>query len=173
MGFTIAEGPEIETDYYNFEALNLPKDPLPVTCRIRCISLRKFCCGPTPLRFRSGPWKNYGPTRFGSSPGRVYRRDALDVSHSPMFHQVEGLLVDEGITFGDLKGGINGFAKKLFGEDRQVRFRPSFSRSPNPARRWTYRRLFRKRMPDLQGRRVAGNFGFGIGQPYGASNVEI
>ncbi len=127
MGFTIAEGPEIETDYYNFEALNLPKnhpardmqDSLYITPEIL---LRTQT---SPVQVRTMEKFNPNPIRI-IAPGRVYRRDALDATHSPVFHQVEGLVVDEGITFGDLKGILSIFAKKLFGEDRQVRFRPSF-----------------------------------------------
>ncbi len=127
MGFSIAEGPEIETDYYNFEALNLPKDhpardmqdSLYITPEI----LLRTHTSPVQIRTMEKMYPN--PIRI-IAPGRVYRRDALDASHSPMFHQIEGLAVDEGITFGDLKGVLTVFAKKLFGEDRQVRFRPSF-----------------------------------------------
>jgi len=127
MGFSIAEGPEIETDYYNFEALNLPKnhpardmqDSLYITPEIL---LRTHT---SPVQIRTMEQMHPNPIRI-IAPGRVYRRDALDASHSPMFHQIEGLAVDEGITFGDLKGVLTVFAKKLFGEDRKVRFRPSF-----------------------------------------------
>ncbi len=127
MGFSIAEGPEVETDYYNFEALNLPKnhpardmqDSLYITNEI----LLRTHTSPVQIRTMEKLYPN--PIRI-IAPGRVYRRDALDATHSPMFHQIEGLVVDEGITFADLKGVLTVFAKKLFGEDRQVRFRPSF-----------------------------------------------
>lgn len=127
IGFSIAEGPEIETDYYNFEALNLPKnhpardmqDSLYITEEI----LLRTHTSPVQIRTMEKLYPN--PIRI-IAPGRVYRRDALDASHSPMFHQIEGLVVDEGVTFGDLKGVLTAFAKRLFGEDRQVRFRPSF-----------------------------------------------
>ncbi len=127
MGFAIAEGPEIETDYYNFEALNLPKnhpardmqDSLYITPETL---LRTHT---SPVQIRTMERLHPNPIRI-IAPGRVYRRDALDASHSPMFHQIEGLVVDEGITFGDLKGVLTLFAKKLFGAERQVRFRPSF-----------------------------------------------
>lgn len=127
LGFNIAEGPEIETDYYNFEALNLPKnhpardmqDSLYITPEIL---LRTQT---SPVQVRTMEKFNPNPIRI-IAPGRVYRRDALDATHSPMFHQIEGLVVDEEITFGDLKGVLTVFAKKIFGEDRQVRFRPSF-----------------------------------------------
>lgn len=127
LGFSIAEGPEVETDYYNFEALNLPKnhpardmqDSLYITPEVL---LRTHT---SPVQIRTMEKMHPNPIRI-IAPGRVYRRDALDASHSPMFHQIEGLVVDEGITFGDLKGVLTVFAKKLFGADRQVRFRPSF-----------------------------------------------
>jgi len=127
MGFTIAEGPEIETDYYNFEALNLPKDhpardmqdSLYITPEI----LLRTHTSPVQIRTMEKLYPN--PVRI-IAPGRVYRRDALDATHSPIFHQIEGLVVDEGISFGDLKGTLTVFVKKLFGAERQVRFRPSF-----------------------------------------------
>ena len=127
MGFTIAEGPEIEFDYYNFEALNIPKDhparemhdSLYITSEI----LLRTHTSPVQVRTMEKLYPN--PVRI-IAPGRVYRRDALDATHSPMFHQVEGLVVDERISFGDLKGVLIEFARKMFGEDRNVRFRPSF-----------------------------------------------
>lgn len=127
LGFTIAEGPEVETDYYNFEALNLPpdhptrdmQDSLYITPEIL---LRTQT---SPVQVRAMEKHHPNPIRI-IAPGRVYRRDALDASHSPMFTQVEGLVVDEEITFGDLKGTLTVFARKMFGEDRQIRFRPSF-----------------------------------------------
>jgi phenylalanyl-tRNA synthetase alpha chain len=127
MGFTIAEGPEVELDHYNFEALNLPKnhpardmqDSLYISPEIL---LRTHT---SPVQVRTMEKMHPNPVRV-IAPGRVYRRDALDATHSPMFHQIEGLVVDQGITFGDLKGVLTVFAKKLFGAERQVRFRPSF-----------------------------------------------
>lgn len=127
IGFTIAEGPEIETDYYNFEALNLPKNhparDMQDSLYITPDTLLRTHTSPVQIRTMEKMCPN--PIRI-IAPGRVYRRDALDASHSPMFHQIEGLAVDEGITFGDLKGVLTVFIKKLFGVDRQVRFRPSF-----------------------------------------------
>lgn len=127
MGFTIAEGPEVELDYYNFEALNLPpdhparemQDSLYVTENI----LLRTHTSPVQIRTMEAEWPK--PIRI-IAPGRVYRRDALDATHSPMFHQIEGLVVGEGISFADLKGVLTVFIQKLFGEDRKVRFRPSF-----------------------------------------------
>jgi len=127
MGFTIAEGPEIETDYYNFEALNLPKNhparDMQDSLYITAETLLRTHTSPVQVRTMEKTCPN--PIRI-IAPGRVYRRDALDASHSPMFHQIEGLVVEEGITFGDLKGVLTVFVKKLFGENRLVRFRPSF-----------------------------------------------
>lgn len=127
MGFTIADGPEIETDYYNFEALNLPpehparemQDSLYITEK----TLLRTQTSPVQIRTMEAEWPN--PIRI-IAPGRVYRKDDLDATHSPMFHQIEGLVVGEGITFGDLKGVLTVFIQKLFGEERKVRFRPSF-----------------------------------------------
>lgn len=127
MGFSVAEGPEVETDYYNFEALNIPpehparemQDSLYITDKI----LLRTHTSPVQIRAMEKLYPN--PVRI-IAPGRVYRRDALDATHSPMFHQIEGLVVDEGITFGDLKGILTVFARKIFGEDREIRFRPSF-----------------------------------------------
>ncbi|HEX2953372.1 MAG TPA: phenylalanine--tRNA ligase subunit alpha [Bacillota bacterium] len=127
MGFSIADGPEIETDYYNFEALNLPpehparemQDSLYITEK----TLLRTQTSPVQIRTMEKEWPN--PIRI-IAPGRVYRKDDLDATHSPMFHQIEGLVVGEGITFGDLKGVLTVFIHKLFGEERKVRFRPSF-----------------------------------------------
>lgn len=127
MGFTIAEGPEVELDYYNFEALNLPpehparemQDSLYINEKVL---LRTHT---SPVQIRTMEAQHPNPIRI-IAPGRVYRRDALDATHSPMFHQIEGLVVDENISFGDLKGVLTIFAQKLFGEDRKVRFRPSY-----------------------------------------------
>ena len=127
LGFTIVEGPEIEQDYYNFEALNLPKDhpardmhdSLYVTPEIL---LRTHT---SPVQIRTMEQLHPNPIQI-IAPGRVYRRDALDATHSPMFHQIEGLLIDQGVTFGDLKGILTVFAKRMFGAERQVRFRPSY-----------------------------------------------
>ncbi|NSW81942.1 MAG: phenylalanine--tRNA ligase subunit alpha [Syntrophothermus sp.] len=127
MGFEIAEGPEIELDYYNFEALNIPpdhpardmQDSFYVTDQVL---LRTHT---SPVQVRTMERKRPAlPVRI-IAPGTVYRRDD-DATHSPMFHQVEGLVIDRGITFADLKGTLMLFARQLFGEDRKVRFRPSF-----------------------------------------------
>lgn len=124
MGFQIAEGPEVELDYYNFEALNLPKDhPARDTQDTFYISenvLLRTQTSPVQVRYME---QHKPPLRI-ISPGRVYRSDAADATHSPIFHQIEGLVVDRGITMGDLKGTLEVFAKRLYGEDAVVRFRP-------------------------------------------------
>ena len=124
MGFSIAEGPEIELDYYNFEALNIPKDhPARDTQDTFYVNdnvvLRTQTSG---MQVRTME-KQKPPIRM-IAPGRVFRSDAVDANHSPVFHQIEGLVVDKGITMGDLKGTLEIFAKKLYGEDTRVRFRP-------------------------------------------------
>jgi phenylalanyl-tRNA synthetase alpha chain len=125
LGFKIAEGPEIETDYYNFEALNIPKGH-----PAREMQDSFFIEDEIVLRTQTSPvqirvMERQKPPLRIYAPGRVYRKD-LDASHSPMFHQVEGLWVDRGIAFSDLKGILMLLAEQLFGEGTPVRFRPSF-----------------------------------------------
>jgi phenylalanyl-tRNA synthetase alpha chain len=124
MGFSIAEGPEVEYDYYNFEALNIPKDH-PArddqdTFYINDKVLLRTQTSPVQVRTMQS---QKPPIRI-IAPGRVYRSDAVDATHSPLFHQIEGLVVDHGITFADLKGTLETFIKRLYGEDSVVRFRP-------------------------------------------------
>jgi len=125
LGFSIVEGPEVELDYYNFEALNIPKDhparDMQDTFYVDENTVLRTHTSPVQVRTME---KRRPPVRI-LSPGRVYRRDS-DVSHTPMFHQIEGLLVDEGITFGDLKGVLTVFLKQMFGDKTALRFRPSF-----------------------------------------------
>lgn len=125
LGFSVVEGPEVESDYYNFEALNIPKDhparDMQDTFYIEENIVLRTHTSPVQIRTME---KRKPPVRI-LSPGRVYRPDS-DVSHTPMFHQIEGLLVDKGITFGDLKGTLTFFIRKVFGEATAVRFRPSF-----------------------------------------------
>ena len=124
MGFSVVEGPEVELDYYNFQALNIPEnhpardtqDTFYITDNI----LLRSQTSPVQVRTME---KMKPPIRI-ISPGRVYRSDALDSTHSPLFHQLEGLVVDKGITMGDLKGTLEIFAKKMFGESTRIRFRP-------------------------------------------------
>ena len=127
MGYTNAEGPEIELDYYNFEALNLPKDhparDMQDSLYITDEMLLRTHTSPVQVRTMEKMVPEL-PIRI-ICPGKVYRRDD-DATHSPMFHQVEGLLVDERVTLADLKGTLLAFARQMFGEDRQIRLRPSY-----------------------------------------------
>ena len=124
MGFDVAQGPEVELDYYNFEALNLPKDhparDTQDTFYINENVLLRTQTSPIQIRVME---KQKPPIRI-IAPGRVYRSDALDATHSPLFHQVEGLVVDKNITMADLKGTLEVFVKRLYGDDSVVRFRP-------------------------------------------------
>jgi phenylalanyl-tRNA synthetase alpha chain len=142
VGFLVVEGPELEDDYHNFEALNMPAEH-----PARDMQDTLYLSAPVPARGRpfegaqgraatllrthtSGMQIRYMETHQPPirliAPGRVYRRDGLDLTHSPMFTQVEGLVVDEGVTLADLKGTLVAFARELFGPDRKTRFRPSF-----------------------------------------------
>lgn len=125
MGFSVREGPEVESDYYNFEALNLPKNH-----PARDMQDTFYIGEDTVLRTHTSPvqirtMESETPPLRIISPGKVYRVD-YDVSHSPMFHQVEGFMVDENVAFSDLKGTFVHFVNQFFGEDTPVRFRPSF-----------------------------------------------
>lgn len=127
LGYSIAEGPEIETDYYNFEALNLPKDH-----PARDMQDTFFISGEILLRTQTSPVQVRTMEKTAPelpvkiiAPGKVYRRDD-DATHSPMFNQVEGLAVDRRITFSDLKGTLALFAREMFGEKTKTRFRPSY-----------------------------------------------
>jgi len=124
MGYEIAEGPEVELDYYNFEALNIPKNhPARDTQDTFYINDRVILRTQTsPVQVRVME-KKKPPIKI-ICPGRVYRSDAVDATHSPIFHQVEGLVVDKGITMGDLIGTLRVFAKSLFGEKTEIRLRP-------------------------------------------------
>jgi phenylalanyl-tRNA synthetase alpha chain len=126
MGYTVEDGPEVETTYYNFDALNIPgshpaRDPRDTFYVAEHLLLRTHT---SPVQVRTME-KMQPPVRI-ICPGRVFRRDAFDPTHSPMFHQVECLAVDEGITFADLKGTLERFHKRFFGEKTKTRLRPSF-----------------------------------------------
>ncbi|MBL7213340.1 MAG: phenylalanine--tRNA ligase subunit alpha [Desulfobacteraceae bacterium] len=125
MGFRVVTGPNVELDYYNFEALNIPKDH-----PARDMQDTFYISDNVVLRTHTSPiqvrvMETQRPPVSVIAPGKVYRRDS-DVSHTPMFHQVEGLLVDKGVSFGDLKGTLTGFVHQMFGRDTALRFRPSF-----------------------------------------------
>jgi phenylalanyl-tRNA synthetase alpha chain len=124
MGFSIEEGPEVELDYYNFEALNIPKNH-PArseqdTFYINENIVLRTQTSPVQIRVME---KQEPPIKM-ISPGKVYRSDAVDATHSPIFYQMEGLVVDKGITFADLKGTLEIFAKKMFGDKVKTKFRP-------------------------------------------------
>jgi len=126
MGFSVAEGPEVELDHYNFELLNLPKnhpardaqdtfyidDNIVLRTHTSPVQARTMLSQKPPIRI--------------VCPGRVFRADEMDATHSPVFHQIEGLVIDKDVTMGDLKGTLDAFAKRLYGNDIEVRFRPSF-----------------------------------------------
>lgn len=126
MGFSVADGPEVELDYYNFEALNIPKDhPARDTQDTFYIGediVLRTHTSPVQIRVME---KEPPPIRV-IAPGRVYRHENPDASHAFTFHQCEGLYVDEGVTMAELKGDLTFFARQLFGKDIQVRFRPDF-----------------------------------------------
>ena len=126
LGFKIEEGPEVELDYYNFEALNIPKDHPARDDQdsffINNDILLRTHTSPVEIRVME---KQKPPIRIIAT-GKCYRRDSTDSTHSPMFHQIEGLAVDENITFGDLKGVLTVFTHRIFGKDRKIRFRPGF-----------------------------------------------
>ena len=125
LGFEAVEGPEVELDYYNFEALNIPADhparDMQDTFYFNDQVLLRTHTSPMQIRVME---KRRPPVRI-IAPGRVYRRDS-DLTHTPMFHQVEGLLVDKGVTFADLKGVLTAFVHEMFGPEVGVRFRPSY-----------------------------------------------
>ena len=125
MGFEVTEGPEVETDYYNFKALNTPEDhparSLHDTFFISENILLRTHTSPVQIRYM----ESHKPPLLIIVPGKAYRRD-YDVSHTPMFTQVEGLVVDKDINFGNLKWTLETFAHEIFGEDRKVRFRPHY-----------------------------------------------
>jgi phenylalanyl-tRNA synthetase alpha chain len=141
LGYQVADGPEIETDYYNFTALNTPEDhparsshdTFFVDAQTAGAALAPAGGGAAPgllLRTQTSPvqvrvMEAQEPPIYVICPGRVYRRD-LDATHTPMFHQVEGLAIDEGITMADLKGTLHHFAREFFGADREIRLRPHF-----------------------------------------------
>ena len=124
LGFRVEEGPEIESDFYNFEALNIPKDHPARDMQ------DTFYIGEEVLRTHTSPvqihvMENQKPPLRIIAPGKVFRCDS-DISHTPMFHQIEGLMVDENLSFGDLKGVMNSFLYEVFGKQTKTRFRPSF-----------------------------------------------
>lgn len=129
MGFQVVDGYEVETDYYNFERMNLPKDhparDMQDTFYITEEILLRTHTSPVQARTLDKHDFSKGPLKM-ISPGRVFRRDTDDATHSHQFHQIEGLVVGENISMGDLKGTLEMIIKKMFGEDRKIRLRPSY-----------------------------------------------
>ncbi|WEV60433.1 phenylalanine--tRNA ligase subunit alpha [Streptococcaceae bacterium ESL0729] len=129
MGYQIVDGYEVETDFYNFERMNLPKNhparDMQDTFYITPEILLRTHTSPVQARTMDKHDFTKGPLKM-ISPGRVYRRDTDDATHSHQFHQIEGLVVDENISMGDLKGTLETLMKKMFGEDREIRLRPSY-----------------------------------------------
>ena len=138
MGFSIEEGPEIESDYYNFEALNIPEGhparDMQDTFYLENGWLLRTHTSPVQIRVMQS---QYPPIRM-IAPGRCYRKDTPDASHSPFFHQCEGLVVGTNITFADLKGVISAFAKKMFGPEIKIRFRPSYFPFTEPSAEYDF-----------------------------------
>ncbi len=138
LGYSVAHGPEVETDWYNFEALNAPKDhpsrSMQDTFYVRDLSGEASAVrGESDVLLRTQTsgvqvhaMEEQNPPIYVIAPGKVYRRDVADPSHLPQFNQIEGLVVDEGITFGDLKGTLDYFCKQMFGPDRKTRFRAHY-----------------------------------------------
>lgn len=129
MGYQVVDGREVEQDYYNFERMNLPKDhparDMQDTFYITDELLLRTHTSPVQARTMEQHDFSQGPLRM-ISPGKVFRRDTDDATHSHQFHQIEGLVVDKGITMGDLKGTLEVLVKRMFGEEREIRLRPSY-----------------------------------------------
>lgn len=124
MGFSVADGPEVEYDYYNFEALNLPPDHPARDTQDTFYITDNILLRTQTSSVQVHVMENQKPPIRIISPGRVYRSDAVDATHSPIFHQIEGLVVDKGITMADLKGTLETLMKKLYGDDCKIRLRP-------------------------------------------------
>jgi phenylalanyl-tRNA synthetase alpha chain len=130
MGYSIADGPEVESDFHNFEALNFPSDH-PARDSQDTLLLDRAAKSPLLLRTHTSPVQIREMRKHGAPlriivPGRVYRKDEVDATHSPVFHQVEGLVIDRGISMADLKGTVSVFLEELFGKGTRTRFIPTF-----------------------------------------------
>lgn len=148
LGFEVAEGPEVELDFYNFEALNMPKSH-PARSEFDTMFIEPTSASQEPgsvlLRTHTSPvqirlMQKQRPPIYAVMPGRVFRRDTPDATHMPVFHQIEGLVVDEGITFAHLAGTIEAFTKAFFGSDFTSRLRPSFFPFTEPSAEFDIRR---------------------------------
>ena len=144
LGFQIAEGPEVETDFYNFEALNMPKSH-PARSEFDTMFLEYGEPNSVLLRTHTSPvqirvMQTWQPPIYAIMPGRVFRRDTPDATHMPVFHQIEGLVIDRGITFAHLAGTIEAFTKAFFGNEFTSRLRPSFFPFTEPSAEFDIRR---------------------------------
>jgi phenylalanyl-tRNA synthetase alpha chain len=144
LGFRVAEGPEVESDYYNFEALNMPPSH-PARSEWDTLFVDSGEPGSVVLRTHTSPvqirvMETWEPPIFAIMPGRVFRRDTPDATHMPVFHQLEGLVIDRGITFADLAGTIEAFTKAFFGEEFTSRLRPSYFPFTEPSAEFDIRR---------------------------------
>ena len=144
LGFQIAEGPEVETDFYNFEALNMPKSH-PARLEFDTMFLEYGEPNSVLLRTHTSPvqirvMQTWQPPIYAIMPGRVFRRDTPDATHMPVFHQIEGLVIDRGITFAHLAGTIEAFTKAFFGNEFTSRLRPSFFPFTEPSAEFDIRR---------------------------------
>ena len=144
LGFQIAEGPEVETDFYNFEALNIPPSH-PARSMWDTLFIESDEPGSVVLRTHTSPvqirvMQDWPPPIYAIMPGRVFRKETPDATHMPVFHQIEGLVIDRGITFADLAGTIESFTKAFFGEGFTSRLRPSYFPFTEPSAEFDIRR---------------------------------
>jgi phenylalanyl-tRNA synthetase alpha chain len=144
LGFQIAEGPEVESDFYNFEALNMPKSH-PARSMWDTLFVESDEPGSVVLRTHTSPvqirvMQEWAPPIYAIMPGRVFRRDTPDATHMPVFHQIEGLVIDRNITFRDLAGTIEAFTKAFFGAEFTSRLRPSYFPFTEPSAEFDIRR---------------------------------
>jgi phenylalanyl-tRNA synthetase alpha chain len=144
LGFQIAEGPEVETDFYNFEALNMPPSH-PARSMWDTLFIESDEPGSVVLRTHTSPvqirvMQEWPPPIYAIMPGRVFRKETPDATHMPVFHQIEGLVIDRGITFADLAGTIESFTKAFFGEGFTSRLRPSYFPFTEPSAEFDIRR---------------------------------
>jgi phenylalanyl-tRNA synthetase alpha chain len=144
LGFQVAEGPEVESDFYNFEALNMPPSH-PARSMWDTLFVETAETGSVVLRTHTSPvqirvMQEWPPPIYAVMPGRVFRRDTPDATHMPVFHQIEGLVVDRGITFADLAGTIESFTQAFFGRDFTSRLRPSYFPFTEPSAEFDIRR---------------------------------
>lgn len=144
LGFQIAEGPEVETDFYNFEALNMPPSH-PARSMWDTLFIESDVEGSVVLRTHTSPvqirvMQEWPPPIYAVMPGRVFRKETPDATHMPVFHQIEGLVIDRGITFADLAGTIESFTKAFFGDGFTSRLRPSYFPFTEPSAEFDIRR---------------------------------